>query len=477
MVLTDGRPLPRVGRTSSSGRRVNQSIPQHHIVLKPAPKALTSSPVNTGDGCAKEGAGELDAEAGQMNRIEADYQLRTTKSQEIQRRAERVMPGGDTRTSVYHEPYPLTIVRGQGAFIWGADGNRYIDLLGNYTSLVHGHAYPPIVEAIESAAHSGTAWAARSPAQVELAELLTERIASVEQVRFCNSGSEAGMLAAQLARHVTRRELLLMAGQGYHGSYDDLELGLARQHGEHTIVAEFGNSEEFERILGDRGGQIAAVFLEPVLGAGGVVQPPEGFLSRIANAARRVGALFVLDEVITLRLSYGGAQELFEVSPDLTMMGKIIGGGLPVGAIGGRRELLACFDPRNPAVLHHSGTFNGNPATCAAGLVSMKELTVPRIRTMEIQARQLATELEREARQIELRMSVRQAGSLMNVVFAGESLEETGRLHHLFHLACLNHGVFIAPRGMLALSTVITSELLAEICDRIASALRETAAA
>jgi len=407
-----------------------------------------------------------------MNAIEVDYRKRTPKSAEIERRARQVMPGGDTRTSAYHQPYPLTIVRGEGAFIWDADGNRYIDLLGNYTSLVHGHAYPPIVEAIVRAARSGTAWAARSPAQVQLAELLCERIVSVEQVRFCNSGSEAGMLAAQLARHFTGRQLLLIARQAYHGSYDDLGFRPVHASGPRTLLADFGNSGEFEGILRERGDQIAAVFLEPVLGTGGVIEPPGDFLHRIANAARRAGALFVLDEVITLRLSPGGAQELFGVSPDLTMMGKIIGGGLPVGAVGGRNEFMACLDPRKPGSLHHSGTFNGNPATCAAGVAAMTELSARRITVMEAQARRLAAELEHEARRLELRMSVRQAGSFMNVAFACDSPDETVRLYRDFHLACLNHGVFIAPRGLFALSTVITDELVTETCERMASALR-----
>jgi glutamate-1-semialdehyde 2,1-aminomutase len=412
-----------------------------------------------------------------MNPVETHYRARTPKSADIQRRAERVMPGGDTRNSVYHEPYPLTIERGEGVFIWDADGNRYIDLLGNYTSLVHGHAYPPIVDAMVRAARSGTAWAARSKAQVQLAEVLCERIASAEQVRFCNSGSEAGMLAAQVARHITGRKLLLMARNGYHGSYDDLECGLAQQKSERTLVAEFGNSEAFEKILRERGSEIAAVFLEPVLGAGGIITPPADFLSRVARAAHDAGALFVLDEVITLRLSVGGAQELFDLSPDLTMMGKIIGGGLPVGAIGGSKEIMACFNPHNSGSLYHSGTFNGNPATCAAGIASMTELTAQRIDVMESQARLLASEIEAEARRQELRMIVRRAGSPMNVVFTGEAAEETAQQYRDFHLACLNHGIFIAPRGLLALSTVITDELLAEICERIASASRDTAEA
>ncbi len=431
-----------------------------------------------------------------MNTIEELYRARTPKSAEIDQRAQRVMPGGDTRTVAYHQPYPLTIIRGQGAFIWDADGNRYIDLLGNYTSLVHGHAYAPIVEAIVRTARCGTAWAARSEAQVRLAEILCERIASVEQVRFCNSGSEAGMLAAQAARHVTGRKLLLMARRGYHGSYDDLEFGASdplslspfpplcgrkglkgTERGERTLLADFGDSEAFEKILRERGREIAAVFLEPVLGSGGVITPAPDFLKRVADAAQRAGALFVLDEVITLRLSPGGAQELFAVRPDLTMMGKIIGGGLPVGALGGSADIMAYFDPRKPGSLYHSGTFNGNPATCGAGAVSMTELTAERIATMGAQAQRLSAELEREAHRLELRMSVRQAGSLMNVVFAAESPDETAQLYRDFHLALLNHGVFIAPRGLIALSTVIADDLLTEVCERFASALRAIAEA
>ena len=166
-----------------------------------------------------------------MNSIEQRYRARTPASAAIGARAARVMPGGDTRSVTYYRPYPLTIARGQGPFLWDIDRNRYIDLLGNYTSLVHGNAYPPIVEAIARASAQGSAWPARNEAQMELAELICERVASVERVRLCNSGSEAGMLAAQLSRRVTGRGQLLMARQGYHGSYDDLEAEWAGEGG------------------------------------------------------------------------------------------------------------------------------------------------------------------------------------------------------------------------------------------------------
>ena len=415
-----------------------------------------------------------------MSTIEERYWAITAKSAAAAKRAERVMPGGDTRSVQQYRPYSLTIVRGEGPFLYDADGNRYIDLLGNYTSLVHGNAYPPIVEAIRNAVGQGTAWPARSYAQVELAELLCERVRSIESVRFCNSGTEAGMLAAHVARRMTGRKLILMARHGYHGSYDDLEVGLAGQEGERTILADFGDANAFEALISERGKEIAAVFLEPVLGSAGIVTPPPGFLARVREATRRVGTVLVIDEVITLRLATGGAQQLFDVRPDITMMGKIIGGGLPVGAIGGSESIMSCLDPRNRGALWHSGTFNGNPLTCAAGAVSVRELTQERIDTMDRLGDRLARELKQAAMAVELPFSVRRIGSLMNVFFLNDPPAPTiarddAKLIGEFHLAMLNNGLFIAPRGMIALSTVMTEELMNEIVQRASQALQDVA--
>jgi len=417
-----------------------------------------------------------------MNSIEERYRAATEKSAQLAKRAERVMPGGDTRTTTYYRPYPLTLKRGEGPFVWDVDGNKYIDLLGNYTSLVHGNAYPPIVEAVSKAVRDGSSWPARSEAQIELATLLCERVESVDLVRFCNSGTEAGMLAAQVARRLTGRKLILMARYGYHGSYEDLEVGLAGQDGERTMLADFGEATAFEALLSERGSEIAAVFLEPILGSAGIVVPPAGFLGRVAEAAHRAGAMLVVDEVITLRLAEGGGQQIFDVKPDLTMFGKIIGGGFPVGALGGSEEVMSAFDPRNRGTIFHAGTFNGNPVTCAAGTVSLRELTQARIDKMGKQAERLAAELARAARQAELPFSVRQYGSLMNVFFLKEPppatiAREDARAVASFHLAALNQGLFLAPRGMIALSTVITDEVLSEICERAAKAMADVAQA
>jgi glutamate-1-semialdehyde 2,1-aminomutase len=413
-----------------------------------------------------------------MNNIEERYRAATEKSAQFNKRAERVMPGGDTRTTTYYRPYPLTLKRGEGPFLWDVDGNKYIDLIGNYTSLVHGNAYPPIVEAVSKAVRDGSSWPARSEAQIELATLLCERVESVDRVRFCNSGTEAGMLAAHVARRLTGRKLILMARYGYHGSYDDLEVGLVGQDGERTMLADFGEATVFEALLSERGSEIAAVFLEPILGSAGIVEPPAEFLGRVAEAAHSAGAMFVVDEVITLRLAEGGGQQVFNVKPDLTMFGKIIGGGFPVGAIGGSEEVMSAFDPRNRGRIFHSGTFNGNPVTCAAGVVSVRELTQARIDKMASQAERLAAELARAARQAGLPFSVRHSGSLMNVFFLKEPppatiSREDARAIASFHLAALNQGLFLTPSGMIALSTVITDEVLSDICARAAKAMAD----
>ena len=415
-----------------------------------------------------------------MSRIEVQYQERTLRSAELATVAERLMPGGDTRAAAYFPPHPVTMARGEGPFLWDCDGNRYIDLLGNYTSLVHGNAYPPIVDAMQTWAARGTAWAARCEPVLELAALLTERVASVEQIRFTNSGTEAAMLAMQIAKLVTGRDKILMAKHGYHGSHEDTEIGLFGSEGPRTYLAEYGDAAAFARVLDLHGPEIACVLLEPVMGSGGIVAAPLGFLAEVADATRRAGALFILDEVICFRLAAGGAQSLHAVSPDLTLFGKLIGGGLPVGAVGGRADLLAVTDPRQLRMFV-SGTFNGNPITMAAGTVAVRELTAERISIMHRLAARLRAGLGQGAAAHGLPFAVNHAGSLMNVFFtptppAAPLVRTDAQTMYRFHLAALNHGLFLAPRGMIALSTVISDALVDEIIERASAAFADVAA-
>jgi glutamate-1-semialdehyde 2,1-aminomutase len=415
--------------------------------------------------------------------IEDAYIARTPGSAAIGPRAERVMPAGETRAAGYHRPYPLTLERGNGARVWDIDGNEFIDLTNNFTSLVHGHAYPPIVEAAERAIRGGTAWPARNPHQVDLAELLVERVPSVEMVRFCNSGTEAAMLAMQVARTVTGRKKVLMARYGYHGSHEVFEHGFMADTMDpwpHTLTAEYGNAASFEAILTEEGDDIAAVFLEGVMGSAGIVSAPREFFTTVQAATAAAGAVFVLDEVITFRMSTGGQQRLLGIEPDLTMFGKLIGGGFPVGAIGGRRDLMSVLDPRS-GKLFHSGTFNGNPVTTAAGTVSVRELTAERIAIMDGQAEELETAMKASAARHGLPFSVRRASSLLNVYFAetppSANLKRAdGRAAALFHLAGMNHGLYFASRGMIVLSTVLTDSDIREVAQRADAAIADVAA-
>lgn len=415
-----------------------------------------------------------------MTPIESRFRERTAASAEHAARAATVMPGGDTRAAGHHPPYQLTMVEGSGAHLTDLDGNRYLDLIGNFTSLCHGNAYPPIVEAAQKATASGTNWPARNASAVELASELVERLTSVEQVRFTNSGSEATMLAVEIARVATGRQKFIMARWGYHGSLPQFELGTFGHEGGDTLLAEFGDLADFQRVLGEHPGEIACVILEPVMGSGGIVAPPDGFLAGVRDAAHAAGALLVFDEVISLRLAPGGYQALAGVEPDLTAMAKIIGGGFPVGAVGGRTDLMELCNPFNPQIFH-SGTFNGNPVTTSAGLVSIRHLSSDAISDMAVRAERLDDQVHKAAAANGLPLCTRREGSLLQIYLTDEppafsQLRTDGELANDLHLACLNNGVFMAGRGMVALSTVLDDTLVEEAAQRISAALADVAA-
>lgn len=409
--------------------------------------------------------------------IEAEYTTRTPRSDLYGQRAERVMPGGDTRAVGFHAPYPLTLARGQGAFLWDVDGNRYVDLIGNYGSLVHGHAYPPIAEAITQQLPDGTVWPARSETQIALAELLVERVPSVEQVRFTNSGAEAAHLAIRTARLATGREKLLMASYGYHGQMHDLEPGSRGEASDRLLLAPYGDLTAFEDVISTRGAEIAAVFLEPVQGVAGIIEPPDGFLAGVHSAAKQAGVLFILDEVLTFRLSESGGQGRAGVEADLTMFGKLIGGGFPCGAVGGRAEIMAVLDPRS-ASFRHSGTFNGNLVTTLAGSIAVSHLTADRIEAMDGAATDLTAVIEDVAKTNGVPCRITQAGSLMNIFLSdhvpvASEVRQDSREILALHLACLNHGVFFGKRGMMAMSTALDESALDEAAAGIDAAMAD----
>ena len=420
-------------------------------------------------------------ETGLDSAVRRQYSARTPLSAGYYQRTLGALAGGTSRQTAHWFPYPVTMTHGRGCRIWDVDGNEYIDLINNYTSLIHGHAYEPAVRVISDRVSKGLAWSANNLDQVQLAEEIVGRVASVDAVRFTNSGSEAAALALQIVRAATGRSKLLMARSGYHGSIHEFQLGSLNRTGPYTLIAKFNDVASFREQLDQHGSDIAGVFLEPMLGAGGVLCAKPDFLRAVIQATHAAGALLVLDEVQTFRMATGGLQQVLGVTPDLTMFGKFVGGGLPLGAVGGHRDLMELFKPENLRV-YHSGTFNGNPIAAAAGYVTVHDLTSEKIGYMEQLAGRLRAGLHSAASHFGMPLTVNQLGSLLNIFFM-ESAPETAWTRtdqstmQRFHLASLNHGVFFAHRGFLVLSTAMTEadidEALARLHDAMADVMAE----
>ena len=284
--------------------------------------------------------------------------------------ARRVLPGGETRAVTSYPPYPVIIAEGHGARLTDVDGHVYLDLVNNYTAMVHGSAFAPVTEAVAELLPQGFAFASPHPYQVALAELLAARVASVQRVRFTNSGTEAALLAARIAVRATGRRRLLLFDGAYHGSAT-----LFLPGSPDAARVAWNDLDAVTRLLGRPGHDIAAVFAEPFLGAGGVRPAAPGFLAAVAGLARDHDVLFVLDEVQGLRNWSGGEQGRLGLTPDLTLLGKIIGGGFPIGAVGGRADLLELtVAAMTPAYVTHAGTFNGHLAAAVAGTMTLRHL-------------------------------------------------------------------------------------------------------
>jgi glutamate-1-semialdehyde 2,1-aminomutase len=383
------------------------------------------------------------------------YRDLTPTSAALHDRFVRVLPGGETRSVAHYEPYPVVIESGAGCHLRDVDGNEYVDVLNNYTSLVHGHAHPEVTAAIALTAGLGTVHPAPHLAQAELAELLTQRYPAVEQARFTNSGSEAAILAARLARHVTGRQVLVLADGGYHGT----GVFFADPHPD-VVRVPYNDITALEAALSTH--QVAAVFLEPFLGSAGVIPAAEGYLAAAEQAAHLAGSLFVLDEIQAARTAYNGTHGALGLRPDLVLLGKIIGGGVPIGAVGGRADVLAAVTAAAPRRLAHSGTFNGNVMAMTAGRVALDLLTAAAIDLLNRRALEIATAIESAASGYDIPVSVTRAGSILHVHFLAEApttaeAARQGRedLARALHLTLLTQGIYSAPRGMLNLSTAL----------------------
>lgn len=407
---------------------------------------------------------------------EQDFAARTPASAEWERRGRAVMPIASSRAIAFHAPYPLTIVRGEGAFLWDADGHRYIDVGCNMFSLVHGNAFPPVMAAVQAQLANGTVWPANNQPQIELAELLVARLPAVESILFCNSGTEAFSLALNIARGATGRHRFLMARGGYHGTMWDPNLAARGEPGPNHFSAPFGDAQAFCDIIDRHHAEIACVVLEPVQGSSGFTEAPAGFLRAVYDACRRHGIVFVLDEVVCFRLSAGGYQARLDFRPDLVMLGKIIGGGFPVGAVGGRRDLLDVVDPRAPRAVA-SGTFSGNPVTMAAGLATVRHLDQAAIDRIDALAARIVTGCLAQAASLGVKLWARRVGSMIAFFFfdPGSGTVPATRpdaaLIGQLHLALLASGVFALPRAVMTPSTVVTEAIVDDLVARFGRAL------
>jgi glutamate-1-semialdehyde 2,1-aminomutase len=435
--------------------------------------------------------------------IEQRYRARTQKSAQLTDKAKTNLPGGDTRTATYYKPYPARMVKGNGCRLYDADGNEYIDMLNNYTSLIHGHAHPEIIEAARSQLEKGSVFGAASEIQHIHAEHLCSRVPCLEQIRYGNSGTEGTLFAMRAARAFTNRDMFIKMDGGYHGSHDFIEVnifprsgadsdndGLPARHVERgapqsvlndILVAPFNDLEAVETLLKKYDGKVAAVILEPMLGAQGMVVPQPGFLKGLRELTRQYCVLLIFDEVITFRISTGGIQQLAGVTPDLTALAKIIGGGFPVGAFGGRKDIMALFDPSQPDAIFHSGTFNGTDVIMAAGLATLNlydQAAVDRVNALGQKLREgidKAFEKAGMTGQATGLGSVAQIhwrrGEVKNAMDTVEGFFLAGDLPQFLHLEMMNRGFYSAARGMLVISTAMDEAVIDRFLEALAGAL------
>ena len=405
-----------------------------------------------------------------------DYLARTPRSRELFERATVSLPGGSTRTTVYTAPYPPYVESGEGLRVRDVDGNIYRDFLGNYTSLILGHAHPAVVAAVEAQVRRGSAFAAPTETEIELAEEIRRRIPSIEHLRFTSSGTEATMFAIRAARAFTRRPLIARFDHSYHGTHDGVMTGTAGvPEALSGLIVElpWGDPDGIERVLHGREAELAAIIIEPVQGAGGVRAATSEFLAFLRSHADRLGALLIFDEIISFRVGHGGAQERMGVRPDLTTLGKIIGGGYPLAAFGGRRDLMEIFDARRPGAVSHGGTFNGNPVAAAAGLATLRELTPDAYERLDALGERLLRRVTNAIEREHLDARVAVVGSLFQV-WAGEAAAAfaTGvDGGPTLFLGLLLEGFHLAPRGMGSIPLIATEADVDDLAEAIGRAL------
>lgn len=435
----------------------------------------------------------------------AAYEAWAPESGRLIEEARRYFPGGDTRMSAHFAPYPLFIESASGCRMRDADGHEIVDFMNNFTSLILGHANPAVVDAVSTQIATGSAYAAPTRNQLDLARLLTERVPSLEQLRFTSSGTEATLMTLRCARAVTGKQRIMKMEGGYHGSYELAEVSLAPVPGlcgplespnavpidasfpdsvlNDAVICPYNQPELARALIARHADELAAVIVEPILGSTGMIPATTEFLLALREACSAHGVVLIFDEVITLRLGDGGAQALHGITPDLTAMGKIIGGGLPIGAFGGREELMRVFHPDEARPVMHASTFSGNPVSMAAGAAAMGQLDPQRFEQLNGLGATLREGVDAAFRANGIRGQATGAGSLANLHLTDAPLRDArdslaaatraGSIVQAVHLGMLRRGIASAGRLMYCISTPMGAAEVELAVDALDDCLRE----
>ncbi|MCZ6641641.1 MAG: aspartate aminotransferase family protein [Gammaproteobacteria bacterium] len=429
-----------------------------------------------------------------------------SRSAALNTRARRCLAGGGSRSTIRTDPYTLYIREAHGAEVVDVDGNRLIDFINNYTSLIHGHSYPPIIEAVQRQLPQGSAFSFCHESELALAELLCERVPSFERIRFMNSGSEAVMNAIKLARAFTGRPKIAKCDGFYHGSYDTAEVSLigsaqnspeedprslAYSRGtpqsvlDEVVVIPFNEPQHSQRILESHAGELSCILLDTACMRLGGNLVREDYLAMLKAVARRNDILLVYDEVISFRLGYSGSQGVLGVQPDVTALGKIIGGGFPIGAVAGRADVMSMFDaPRDGvAPLPHGGTFNANPITMAAGVAAMTDMTPDSFEKLTISGRQAREALSTVFQERGVTGQVTGVGSLFKlhlhdrpiVTLQDVNVSSDGQQIAALRSHLIDGGIFLGGGCFGCLSTATTDAHIEQLCKALAGALEKLA--
>ncbi len=385
-------------------------------------------------------------------------------------KAERYLPGGNTRSVLHFNPFPLTMVGGEGAELTDLDGHRYVDFVGEYSAALFGHSNEIVKAAIREALDSGVSMGAPTPYERELATLLCERYPSLEQVRFCNSGTEANLMALSTARVITGRNKVMVFNDAYHGGVIKfLGGGCSLNVPFDFVLAEYNDIDGTAALIDRFGDDLGAVIVEPILGAGGNIQGNRKFLQMLRDKTEEIGTLLIFDEVKTARLGPGGVQGMVGVNADITTMGKFIGGGLPTGAFGGSKQVMQHYNPKQTGALAHAGTFNNNICSMAAGCAAMRDVYTPE-RAQEFldwsEAFRLSLNEMFAAKDVP--MYANGLGSMIAIHFNKEPTKRPSEitagcqsLRPLLHMELLLDGILIVGRGDLFLSLPMDESHLA----------------